>query len=52
MLQRSQLAGIYGGSGGSDCSDNICGGPNNITCCASSDYCSGPTGNCIRRPSI
>jgi len=49
VLQRSQLAGIYGGSGGSDCSNNACNA--GLTCCEPSIYwCSGPSGYCVKRP--
>jgi hypothetical protein len=45
VLQQSQLASIYGGSSGSDCSNNIC---TVLSCCSSQDWC--VQGYCEKRP--
>ncbi len=52
ILERSQMKKITGGygTGGSGCSNNSCGGPQMILCCSPHDMCSGPTGNCVKRP--
>jgi hypothetical protein len=49
VLQRNQLSGIYGGSGGSsNCENSYCDA--NIVCCEPFFYlCSGPIGTCKRR---
>jgi hypothetical protein len=47
VLQRSQLAGIYGGSGGSGCSVNNCSPT--VQCCPGDECSTASTGVCRTR---